>query len=445
MERRKKLWKEEDGRKAVEEALNGAKIVHLVSKYGIPDKTLRRMIQRHQNGEEKKKPGPQPIIGEEAETDLFEWVVGMQKQGFPVSRDMLIVKANQIYQELFGNLRSSGSIGRGWLERFLSRYPQLTLRMSQVIKRNRNDTTVEDLHDFFNKLIKVVIEEKLDADRIFNMDETGFAQRSRSKKVVAVSGSKNVWSKSIDANFHLTIVAAASARGHVLPPVFIVPGQRLSRDVLDECDVEGAKITTAPKGFVNQFLFMSWLDHFTKSIPLHVVRPILLVCDGCSSHYNPDIAAKAASLRVILLPLPPNVTHLYQPLDVSVFKPFKVVLRKKIQEFMITSGNVSINKKDAVKITSAAWKAGVEQRPSNIVSGFRATGIYPVSLVNMRQRLRLFQEGGTKTDMTSPIWLKVRDQVRTDVLSLPPAPKEKKRKTVDVKKRLLTAVDLNDE
>jgi hypothetical protein len=130
---------------------------------------------------------------------------------------------------------------------------------------------------------------------------------------------------------------------------------------------------------------------------------------------------------------------------VSVFKPFKVVLRKKIQEFMITSGNVSINKKDAVKITSAAWKAGVEQRPSNIVSGFRATGIYPVSLVNMRQRLRLFQEGGTKTDMTSPIWLKVRDQVRTDVLSLPPAPKEKKRKTVDVKKRLLTAVDLNDE
>jgi hypothetical protein len=279
MERRKKLWKEEDGRKAVEEALNGAKIVHLVSKYGIPDKTLRRMIQRHQNGEEKKKPGPQPIIGEEAETDLFEWVVGMQKQGFPVSRDMLI--------------------GRGWLERFLSRYPQLTLRMSQVIKRNRNDTTVEDLHDFFNKLIKVVIEEKLDADRIFNMDETGFAQRSRSKKVVAVSGSKNVWSKSIDANFHLTIVAAASARGHVLPPVFIVPGQRLSRDVLDECDVEGAKITTAPKGFVNQFLFMSWLDHFTKSIPLHVVRPILLVCDGCSSHYNPDIAAKAASLRVI--------------------------------------------------------------------------------------------------------------------------------------------------
>jgi hypothetical protein len=104
---------QEDGRNAIEEALNGAKIVHLVSKYGIPDKTLMRMIQRHQNGEEKKKPGPQPIIGEEAETDLFEWVVGMQKQDFPVSWDMLIVKANQIYQELFGNLRSSGSIGRG--------------------------------------------------------------------------------------------------------------------------------------------------------------------------------------------------------------------------------------------------------------------------------------------------------------------------------------------
>jgi hypothetical protein len=66
--------------------------------------------------------------------------------------------------------------------------------MSQVIKRNRNDTTVEDLHDFFNKLIKVVIEEKLDADRIFNW----VCSTIKKQMVVAVSESKNAWSKSID-------------------------------------------------------------------------------------------------------------------------------------------------------------------------------------------------------------------------------------------------------
>ena len=62
----------------------------------------------------------------------------------------------------------------------------------------------------------------------------------------------------------------------------------------------------------------------------------------------------------------------------------------------------------------------------------------------MRQRLRLFQEGGTKTDMTSPIWLKVRDQLEL-TFSLYPRTERKEAKHGGLKKRLLTAVDLNAE
>jgi hypothetical protein len=77
-------------------------------------------------------------------------------------------------------------------------------------------------------LIQFIIEFKLTSDRIFNMDETGFAQKSKSKKVIAVQGSKNVSSKSADASFHLTIVACISASGFVVPPMFIIPGQRIN-------------------------------------------------------------------------------------------------------------------------------------------------------------------------------------------------------------------------
>eukprot|EP00549_Striatella_unipunctata_P017721 CAMPEP_0118693416 /NCGR_PEP_ID=MMETSP0800-20121206/11896_1 /TAXON_ID=210618 ORGANISM="Striatella unipunctata, Strain CCMP2910" /NCGR_SAMPLE_ID=MMETSP0800 /ASSEMBLY_ACC=CAM_ASM_000638 /LENGTH=45 /DNA_ID= /DNA_START= /DNA_END= /DNA_ORIENTATION= len=45
------------------------------------------------------------------------------------------------------------------------------------------------------------------------MDETGFAQKYKSKKVVVVAGLKNVWSKSVDMSFHMTIVACVAANG----------------------------------------------------------------------------------------------------------------------------------------------------------------------------------------------------------------------------------------
>jgi hypothetical protein len=60
------LWWEADATKAVEEAINGAKIVNLVTKYGIPDKTF--VIERHKNGDKKRKPGPAPILAREQKT-----------------------------------------------------------------------------------------------------------------------------------------------------------------------------------------------------------------------------------------------------------------------------------------------------------------------------------------------------------------------------------------
>ena len=52
-------------------------------------------------------------------------------------------------------------------------------------------------------------------------------------------------------------------------------------------------------------------------------RPLLLVLDGHSTHYQPALIKYAKENQVILLCLPPHTTHESQPLDVSVFKPLK--------------------------------------------------------------------------------------------------------------------------
>ncbi|KAE9116918.1 hypothetical protein PF010_g8787 [Phytophthora fragariae] len=107
----------------------------------------------------------------------------------------------------------------------------------------------------FNTLAKLVIELKLDGSRVFNMDETAFQKQLKSKKVVAVKGSSNVWSTEPTANFHLAIVASGSAAGFSVPLAFILPGKTVSSRLLENREAPGAAVSTSPSGCMNTELF----------------------------------------------------------------------------------------------------------------------------------------------------------------------------------------------
>ena len=93
-----------------------------------------------------------------------------------------------------------------------------------------------------------------------------------------------MWSKFADADFHTTFVVCVSADKYVAPPLLILPGNRLNRDVIESCDIEGANIKISPKGFINYILFLIWIECFAKYVSDSVVFPLVLVYDGCLSH-----------------------------------------------------------------------------------------------------------------------------------------------------------------
>ena len=75
-------------------------------------------------------------------------------------------------------------------------------------------------------------------------------------------------------------------------------------------------------GWINAKIFDDWFhNHFLCYAP--PVRPILLMLDGHSAHYNPSIIEAAAEEGVIIFCLPPHTTHLTQPLDKGCFAPLK--------------------------------------------------------------------------------------------------------------------------
>jgi hypothetical protein len=355
--------------------------------------------------------------------------------GHPVGRSVIIRKAQEV--ALLGCGRS---IGGGWYRRFMERFPELTGRFAQALPLKRNFVVSSDLSTLFNTLAKLVIEHKLDSSWVFNMDVTAFQKQLKSKRVIAARGSSNVWTTVHTANFHLSIVACGSAAGLVVPPVFVLPGKTVSLSLLEGCEVQGAAVTTSESGFMNAALFEEWMSFFAGSIPTNVRRPLLLILDGCGSHYSPRIVDAAERLQILLVFLPPNATHLLQPLDVAVFATLKDRICKQIAGLVEEDddGGFSISKDDAIALASLAWRGSKVGR--NIRRRFTACGLFPLVLVKMNARLTNFSRNGVPTNMQQATWLHMQPLVEESILTLPNPPTKatSKRKRVTVGGRLLT-------
>jgi len=135
-----------------------------------------------------------------------------------------------------------------------------------------------------------------------------------------------------------------------------------------------------------------------------------------------------------------------QPLDVAVFRPFKTVLKEKMETYMIEKCLTSFSKKDSITIALNSWVNATVKSKSNIKSGFEASGIWPMSFLAMLQRWRLYHHGGIDTpSAVSPTWFVTREHMWTEILTLPKPidHSPKRRKTLDATNRLLTCEDLD--
>lgn len=83
-------------------------------------------------------------------------------------------------------------------------------------------------------------------------------------------------------------------------------------------EVPGTTYGLSSNGWMDSELCHGWLtNHFLK----HAVgsRPLLLLLDGHTSHYNPATIRFAKEHNVIVLCLPPHTTHESQPLNTCVW------------------------------------------------------------------------------------------------------------------------------
>lgn len=118
--------------------------------------------------------------------------------------------------------------------------------------------------------------------------------------------------------------------------------------------------------------FVEWINHFAKFKPS---GKVLLIFDGAASHLDANIVEAAETNDIVLYCLPSNTTHALQPMDVSCFKPYESYWDDEVLRYWDRKGERRITKQVFAEIFGRIWPKAMT--PSNIMSGFRGTGIYP--------------------------------------------------------------------
>ena len=148
----------------------------------------------------------------------------------------------------------------------------------------------------------------------------------------------------------------------------------------------------SPNGWTDNLKAMAWLERLfgPDSTSERVAtndgtrKWRLLTFDGHISHVNQAFLHRCLDYQVLPVCLPPHTTHFLQPLDVSVFGPLKRAYSDLLQA-QYAKGERGVWKGNFYKLLDSAQKKAFTS--TNILSGFRHTGLWPVDFSIVEERM----------------------------------------------------------
>ena len=364
------------------------------SEFNIPKSTLHDHISgRVHPGAVSGAPR---YLDDEEEDELVRWLEGCAQIGYAKSiREVRAIVGAIVAKK---NNLDSMVVSHGWWDCFRQQHPHLTLRSGETLAYRRAVSTNRVVIDKYFDLMEEIFERNnllKKPNLIFNADETGMPLQHRPGRRIAVRGQKHVHVIGSGDKTQVTVLACANATGYTMPPMIIYKKKNLTAQ-LRAHEVEGTIYGLSLTGWMDGELFHEWFHcHFLQYAPAG--RPLLLLLDGHSSHYKLEFIREASTQGVIVFCLPPNTTHVCQPLDVSPFNALKVHWDNVCDKFMSTNPGKIVTLYQFSSLFHEAWKKAMV--PETIIPGFKVAGVYPLN----RRAVRIPGEVPTTTSTPTAV------------------------------------------
>ena len=360
--------------------IDGMSTCKAAKQYGIPRTTLN---DRKNHVYETSKIGRKNDLTDEEEQALKGYINYMASINHPLSVPAVKAFAWSIAKRSTTPIRFNQETGPGkkWYRNFKARH-NLTNRKPDNVDRGRSrmgNTTVWKQHfDFLEETIdQLQLRDKPQA--IFNCDESMIAMERRSGRVVVSRKTKHTYSESKGSRDHITVNACVSASGYIMPPHIIFsqsyPSGPYARD-----GPMGALYSISDNGYMDTELFHGFISKLFIPYTNQIAGPKLLILDGHGSHLNIDVINLCRESNIHLYCLPPHTTHIFQPLDVVIFRPVKAHFNKITQNLKLatlgSSNPINCCKTNFTRIFREPWESITV---ALIRKGFEKCGISPLN------------------------------------------------------------------
>jgi hypothetical protein len=393
---------------AVESVLCGAAVRPAARAAHMPKSTLHARAQRaaaRARGATEVAPGRKPELTAEEESVVVDMLVHFADRAVPMTRQDIVGAVSVLVERMTATRRSklrfsNGIPGIKFLRGFERRHAD-RIRFGRASRQEairflaiNGDVLTTHLAAIEN-LIRL---HDIDSSRLFNLDECGCTP---GKDVSGVSYKKcfmraKTRSEVREPNFQnidrFTIVPTICADGTACNLMCIFKGSAVRYRILSlpeggtrletiaDCLPRRAKVTVREDvAGVDASNFTRWASDFVievSDLTKHG-RKVLLTYDGYRSH----LCFRALSILkdggVIVYALPSHTSGKTQPLDVSIFSPFKAKLNDCIHSIAMTNSVMSYDVFDFCKLVTEAYKIVFTE--ANIKSAFRQTGLWPIN------------------------------------------------------------------
>lgn len=339
-------------------------------KYNISKSTLERKF----NKKHMKKPGGQTVLSEVEENIISEAILVAADWGFPLERsdikDLVEGYLNRQGVQKFSNCKP----GDSWYYGFLSRHQNLTQRLSENIKRSRAAVSINILNSYFDNLADSL--KDVPPENILNYDESGFVDDPGRNKVVVRKKSKHAERVLDFSKTNTSVMFCVSGSGETLPPYIVYKADHLW-STWTEGGPPNTRYNRSKSGWFDQAIFEDWFLSLALPYLKKLEGPKVLLGDNLSSHISIKVLRECQENDIRFVLLPPNSTHLTQPLDVSCFRPIKGAWRKLLKAWK--TRNRGPLRKDMFPqlLRKTLEKVGATQ-PETVKSGFKTTGLIPL-------------------------------------------------------------------
>nr|CAI5841824.1 unnamed protein product [Callosobruchus analis] len=190
---------------------------------------------------------------------------------------------------------------------------------------------------------------------------------------------------------NISVMFCGNAIGNSLPPYVIYKAEHLWT-TWTENGPEGARYNRTKQGWIDWATFEDWLSTLLLPVIKRQEDTKVMIGDNLSSHVSLNVLKLCEGNNVQFICLPPNSSHLTQPLDLAYFRPLKVNWRHVLIEWKQSESGKSVSTLSTDIFPRLLKKALDDIEPNvtkNIKAGFKKAGIHLVNKEEVLRRLPL--------------------------------------------------------